>query len=190
MRNRHRIFIAINLPENIKETLFSYHFKWPDLPARWTKKDNLHITLLFLGYLKSEQLSKLFEMVKKIFSRHRAFSLILNKIVYAPKNQKIPKMIWVEIKESQTLTELQEDIENNLADLFSSRLFNQKGYYRPHITLARLRQWEFKMIEPEERPDINEEINLKFEVKSIEIMESHLKRKGPEYSILQSFSLQ
>ncbi|PIX88575.1 MAG: hypothetical protein COZ30_00470, partial [Candidatus Nealsonbacteria bacterium CG_4_10_14_3_um_filter_36_16] len=56
-----------------------------------------------------------------------------------------------------------------------------------HITLGRIKQWEFRQIEPEERPEVNEEINLTFEVNSIEVMESELKRGGSEYTILESF---
>ncbi|MDP2910533.1 MAG: hypothetical protein Q8N58_01975, partial [bacterium] len=58
-----------------------------------------------------------------------------------------------------------------------------------HITLARISQWAWQRIEPEERPEINEDINLNFPVNSIEIMESILKKGGPEYVILESYNL-
>jgi 2'-5' RNA ligase len=57
-----------------------------------------------------------------------------------------------------------------------------------HITLARIREWEWKKIEPEERPEINEELDLIFTVESIEVMESELKRGGPEYTVIESHS--
>ena len=55
MEKRRRIFIAINLPEDIKRELAAYDQKWSDLPVRWTEKENLHITLEFLGYLTDEE---------------------------------------------------------------------------------------------------------------------------------------
>jgi len=55
--------------------------------------------------------------------------------------------------------------------------------------LARIRTWEFREIEPEEEPEVNEEINLTFEVNSIEVMESQLKRGGAEYTVLESCQL-
>jgi 2'-5' RNA ligase len=61
--------------------------------------------------------------------------------------------------------------------------------YTPHITLGRIRVWEFRQIEPEERPDIEKEISLSFQVNSIEVMESQLKRGGSEYTILKSCPL-
>ena len=59
----------------------------------------------------------------------------------------------------------------------------------PHITLGRIKLWEFRQIEPEERPDVSREIDLVFEVNSIEVMESQLKRIGPDYTILKSCPL-
>jgi 2'-5' RNA ligase len=48
---------------------------------------------------------------------------------------------------------------------------------------------EFRRIEPEQRPEINEKINISFEVNLIEVMESQLKRTGPNYTILESCPL-
>ncbi|MDP2664070.1 MAG: hypothetical protein Q8P08_01380 [bacterium] len=59
----------------------------------------------------------------------------------------------------------------------------------PHVTLGRLKTWQWRQMEPEERPEVSEEIDLSFEVNSIEVMESQLKRFGPEYTVLESFRL-
>ena len=67
---------------------------------------------------------------------------------------------------------------------------SEKRGFSSHITLERIRQWEWRRIEPEERPEIEEEINLSFLVNSIKVMESLLKRKGPKYTILESANLQ
>ncbi len=167
---KHKVFIAVNLPENIKNHLLQYQEKFIDLPARWTKKENLHITMEFLGYLSDEEIIELCQKTEKIVSQKQAFLLFLNKICYAPLNKKVPTMIWAigpKIKQ-----------------------FN----ITPHVTLARIRRWELRQIELEQRPQINEEISpdqggINFRVKSIEIMESRLKRGGPEYLILKSIKL-
>jgi 2'-5' RNA ligase len=87
------------------------------------------------------------------------------------------------------LGELQRDLENSLSASSITGIESENRPYTPHITLGRIRQWEFRQIEPEERPEVNEEISLNFEVNSIEVMESQLKRGGPEYTILESFEL-
>ncbi len=194
----HRIFIAINLPEKIKKELSSFQERWPDLPCRWTKKENLHITLSFLGYLRDDQLSEILKITKEVAQRHQPFSIKLNRICYdslfdnqfsKERARKMPpRMVWVEVEKCAELENLQKDLESSL---FSSNkeLKIEKRPYTPHITLGRIRQWELRQIEPEERPEINEEINLIFGVNSIEIMESKLKRIRPEYFVLESFEL-
>ena len=42
----------------------------------------------------------------------------------------------------------------------------------PHITLARILEMEFRKFDLDERPEINEDIDLVFTVESIEVMES------------------
>lgn len=171
---RHRVFIAINLPEDVKRRLKDYQEKVEELftpyrseasgsgPVRWTKKDNLHITLEFLGYVSDEEVLKICQNTREIASKHRPFSITLNKICYGPPQKMPPRMIWVTGEKTQELG------------------------FTPHITLGRIRTWEWSKIEPEERPAVSEEIDLRFEVNSLEVMESRLKRGGPEYTILES----
>jgi 2'-5' RNA ligase len=185
---QHRIFVAINLPENIKEKLSEYEEKWLELPCKWTDKDNIHITLAFLGYITDEELLDICEITKESALRNKPFSIDLNKIAYGPTSE-APRMIWVEGEKNENLKKLQKDLENSLAGLSPETENRRKDGFIPHITLGRLRQWEFKKIEPEERPEVNEDIDLSFEVNSIEIMESNLKRGGPEYIILESHEL-
>ena len=202
---RHRIFIAINLPEGVKSALFSYQMKWPELPVKWTKKHNLHITLAFLGYLREEEITSILKIVKEAVLKQEPFFINLKKVCYGPTDKKPdtetgslsgrpdrnrpPRMIWVEGQSSKELGELQKKLDDALSGL-SSELKNDKNRaYTPHITLGRLKQWEFRAIEPEERPEINEEIDLSFEVSCVDIMESRSKRSGPEYTILESVYL-
>ena len=187
---QHRTFIAINLPEKIKNRLVGFQVKHSSLPARWTKKENLHITLLFIGSVKTEEIPDISESVKQTVQKHNACLINLNKICYGPPKKMPPRMVWAVGDKSEEIGRLYKELKSSL---FTSNLENFKpdnrAYY-PHITLARIRKWEFKRIEPEERPEIEEDISLTFEVNSIEIMESQLKKRGPEYTILESIPLQ
>ena len=187
MEKRHRIFIAINLPEDIKRGLSEYQEKWPELPAKWTAKDNLHITLEFLGDLTDEELGNVCKAIGKVTLRHKIFSVNLNKILYGPPKKMPPCMVWAEGEKSDDLTDLREDIQECL--LQEIRYRPEGRGFTPHITLARIREWEFRKIEPEERPEIEENIDLTFTVESIDVMESELKRGGPVYSIIESHNL-
>ena len=188
----HRIFIAINFPEDIKKKLADYQSKWPELPIRWTKKDNLHITLVFLGDVSNDELVEICKITKEIASQNQPFSISLSKILYGPPKKMPPRMVWVEGEESEELGKLQTNLEKALNKNSTLRQNETSGAERPyiiHITLGRIRTWEFQRIEPEERPEVNEEINFFFNVNSIEIMESQLKKGGPQYTILESCPL-
>ncbi len=189
MNQKHRIFIAINLPKEIKEKLAVYQKKWAELPIRWTRLDNIHITLVFLGYVNNEELLETCKITKEVASKHPSFYLNLNKICYGPEGKKPPRMIWAAGEKSQEFAFLKDDLDKSLTWSPSIRFMSEKREFSPHITLGRIRQWEWRRIEPEERPEIEEEINLSFSVNTIEIMESLLKRKGPEYTILESAPL-
>ncbi len=172
----HRIFIAINLPEKIKENLSSY--SW-DLPAKWVKKDNLHLTLAFLGNRSDKEIEEIISGIKKLALKHSPFKIKLNKIVY---DSFPPRVIWARGDLSEELASLKKDLNEELGLTKEKKLI-------PHITLGRIRKWQWQRIEPEERVEINEDINLDFEVNSVEVMESFLKRSGPEYIILESIKL-
>lgn len=166
----HRVFIAINLPENVKNQLAEYQKKIdalfePPSPVRWTKKDNLHITLEFLGNLSDDELMKACQDTQDLAKSHKSFTITLDKISYGPPKKTPPRMIWVT---GEKVEELGLTI---------------------HITLGRIKMWEFRRIEPEERPNISQEISLDFEVNSLEVMESQLKKSGPDYTVLESCPL-
>jgi 2'-5' RNA ligase len=185
-----RIFIAINLPEDTKEKLIDFEKNWPQLPIRWVAAENIHLTLLFLGYLNENQLLDTLKTAEKIASLYFSFSLNFEKICYGPPDKKPPRMVWLKTKKNPELLALQKDLEKNLFYLPSFQYKQKENReYSPHITLGRIKQWEFRRLEPEERPEIDKEISLSFPVNSVEIMESRLKREGAEYTILTSIKL-
>lgn len=172
---KRRVFIAINLPDDIKEKLAEFRDEWPELPARWTKKENLHITLSFLGYLTDEELLEVVDSVKKIAQKHQPFEILLNRICLGPPHRPA-RMIWLEGETNQELIRLRNDLEKT-----------EQREFRTHITLARLKQSEWRNLR--EKPEIEKDISLSFPVESIEIMESVLSPKGPTYFILEKIQL-
>jgi 2'-5' RNA ligase len=181
---KHRIFIAVNLSEDVRQLLLDEQKEIPrDLPVKLAKQDNFHITLCFLGYIEEGQISKICEIVKDIAEKHIAFSINLDKISYGPLGIMPPRMIWALGAPNKELSEINKELEQKLLGKKNVRDFV------PHITLGRIREWQWRQIEPEERPMIEKDISLELEVKSIDIMESRLKRSGAEYTILQSFPI-
>jgi len=178
----HRIFIAINLSDEIKKQLVQFQKNWPDLPARWLKKETLHITLGFLGNRNEKEVEKIFEAIKRVGDRHKPFSILLNKICYGPGTKIPPRLVWAEAEKSESFSKLKQDLDFFLKKVINFKL--EKREVTPHITLARIKKWNWKCLEPEQRPEINLPISIEIPVESIEVMESQLKRTGAEYGVL------
>lgn len=202
MNNLHRVFLAINLPDNLRQKLADFSEQCSDLPAKWTKPDNLHITLNFLGNANDQEVCDICEVAAKVALRHEPFEINLNRIVYGPLakipsaregeiRQWRPRMVWAMGEKSQEIGNLQKDLESSFFE-FSGALYrkNDKDYaFSPHITLARIIQGGLRFMEPQDLPGIDEKIKHVFLVESIEVMESELRRGGPVYTVLESVKL-
>ena len=162
-----RIFIAMNLPKEAKNKLLQYQKNVKELftpyhpdegrtgsgPARWTTPDNLHITLVFLDNTAEKELQEVQKIVRKVAANHKTFSFSLSQVVYGP-TEKQTRMIWAKGIPSKELLSLQKDLVKALR--------NQEEHpYSLHITLARLKEWEYQKIDTEESPILKEEIELK-----------------------------
>lgn len=194
-----RVFLAINLPENIKKKLADYEKKWPEIPAKWVKEYNLHVTLVFLGNIRDEDLLDIIKKTENVCRNHRSFQISINKVCYGPNGKNHFKMIWATGNGSEELRNLAADLEKSLLSGINQNIEKylaipkkKKDVGRPfslHITLARIKQFQLNRMEKEEIPNIDEDIDLNFDVNSIEVMESELKKSGPSYIILESIPL-
>lgn len=187
MLKRRRIFIAINLPYEVKGTLAEVEKKWLNLPARWIDTENLHITMVFLGDITEVEMGEVCMVAKEVAARHKVFTITLREVLYGPPGKMPPRMVWVEGEKSKELSILKKDLQESLLE--KVRFQPERRAFSPHITLARIKEFEFRAIEPEERPEIQETLDLNFSVESIEVMESVLIKGGPKHTIIESFSL-
>jgi 2'-5' RNA ligase len=183
---RRRTFVAINLPPHIQEKLASYKESFYDLPARWTKKENLHITLFFLGYLQDEDVVEISQILQEAARNHSPFEITLSHVMYAPKEEN-PRFVWAAGESNTDLNALYNDLRSRFA---SFSLEPQEHEYIPHVTLARISQMHFRQLEQEERPQIEESITFSFPVSTIELMESHLRKGSPIYDAIETAELQ
>lgn len=194
---KHRIFIAINLPQDIKGLLDDYQNNHKDVPAKWTAKENLHITVVFIGDIEDKDLAKLHKAVAETVKGNKQFAIKISSISYEPptplsgvaRTLNVPRMIWASAEESANFTTLCDNLEKAIVSVPNLFFKPEKRKAVPHITLARIKEWEWRRIEPEERPGVEEITDYSLEIKSIELMESVLKKTGPEYKILETYNL-
>ena len=183
-----RSFIAVNLNPEIKEHLTSLqaNLNVPETKIKWVEKNNLHLTMKFLGYISLEQTVLIKSELKEIASRYRPFIIRLSSNIGIFPTYKMPRIIWVGIKEGvNQLKELYNSIENNLSNKGFPR---ENKDFSSHITIGRVKFIRDKdnFIQILKRIKIN---NLSQEVRSIDFMESKLTPNGPIYNITAKFPL-
>ena len=100
-----------------------------NIPARWIKPENLHMTLAFLGDVEVKARDGLAAMAKKIQSQN--FELLFDRIEHWRKPQVICLTPTVN---STILEQLVSDLTNELRKAGYSL---EKRPYRAHLTLAR-----------------------------------------------------
>lgn len=178
---KRKIYISINLPKQTRKRLIRAVEKWQDLPVKWTKEDNLHVTLLFLGFVDDDAAYDICEKVVFATQEEEIFDIEFDSLELGP-NADDPRMIWVSGKSNAQLLSLVEKIEKEL-NIFVSA----KKEFFPHITLGRIRKnkWE----ELAEKPVIKKDFPLVVGVESVDVMASDFESDSGEYAIVESCPL-
>ena len=203
---KRRIFIAIQVPEELKNAAEAYLGPFfNDRNTRIPKREGWHITVVFCGYLDDKEVEVLAGIVKDAYSKFKSFEFAPQKILFAPQNRPAcnasrsnagrPRMIWLTFKNSSQFADLKNEIEDAILSYQAKGLFRsfRQETREPniHLTLARFEEDYFSQIEnilPQEGVDLSKEANP-FPIKKIDIMESHLSRKGADYELVARIDL-
>ncbi|PIP28389.1 MAG: RNA 2',3'-cyclic phosphodiesterase [Candidatus Moranbacteria bacterium CG23_combo_of_CG06-09_8_20_14_all_35_22] len=176
-----RIFISFNIPEKAKKGLLLVTEKWRDLPVKWIRENNLHITLVFLGLVSEEAILEICEKTRAICEKENIFDIEFDQIELFPLKEE-PKIIALTGKPSEELKNLVNNIEKGLG--ISN---TPKKSFRAHITLGRIRKYKWEALES--KPEILEKFPLNLSIESVEIISSELNENGSNYLTLESCPL-
>jgi 2'-5' RNA ligase len=123
-------FLAIDLDEPVRAEVWNFSSPHHQLPAKWLRRDKLHLTLVFLGEPSAQVLAPLKAKVERLIEGLPPFSLRLaNAGLF--ETARAPAVLWLGVDgERARLGELQRRLSLGLsADLDRP--------YVPHLTLAR-----------------------------------------------------
>lgn len=122
-----RLFTAIDLPEAILDTLAEFTVPLrSSLSARWSPRQNLHITTKFIGEWQQVDHSGILAVLAHV--RSEPFELRLSGLGY------FPRVLWVGVAPNPMLADLASQTDEVLAGIGSAR---EQRVYTPHLTLAR-----------------------------------------------------
>lgn len=183
---KRRIFIAIDLPAELKEEIAHIITQWRFLPIRWTPSENWHITLVPPCYLEDQEFSALVKLLRKR-KIGEPFPVVFSRVLLAPPGGPA-RMIWLEGATPPELPKLEKKLEKLWASQPS--LPSLKPESRPphlHVTLARFEPGHLRELEA--KTHVLGEVNFSFTAREIAVMESHLKPSGAEYETLATVPL-
>lgn len=173
-----RLFTAIQLPETQKEVLLSMMGGLPH--ARWQGKDQLHLTLRFIGEVDKTLAEEIRLLLFTIsFS---PFHLCLQGLGLFGSKRK-PRMIWVGVEKPEPVISLSQKITNSLRQ---AGLPPENRKFKAHVSLARIKgnnglklPW---FLEEHQGFGLDP-----FKVTAFTLVQSHLSHTGADYKIIERY---
>lgn len=132
-----RLFWAVGLPPAVREKLAAVQelFRGLPLDVKWVERENLHITVRFLGETGAHLVEPLTAAVAERVAETAAFRLQLGGIGAFPSVQK-PRVLWVGIRNFEPLVALNRLVEEAVRSLGFPP---ESKPYSPHLTIGRFR---------------------------------------------------
>lgn len=134
-----RLFIAISLPEFVKDGIARVQSELREaMPGdfmRWTKRDQFHLTLRFLGEVDVAQTEALANAVHAVCLAFPPLHLSAASLGFFP-NARRPRVLWAGVDDSQDhLRELHLLINAAVKDFTREKA---ESHFAGHVTLARI----------------------------------------------------
>lgn len=183
-----RVFIAIELPDEVKAALTALQndLRQTRADVAWTKPDNFHLTLKFLGEMDAKQIPDITNACNDAAASADSFSLQVKDTGVFP-NVKQPKVLWASLAgELNQLQSLQRQLDTNLHALGFAK---EPRSFNPHLTLGRVKS-RLNEAAVTAKLLMAELPALSFTVSELVVMQSQLHPTGSIYTPLAHCPLQ
>ncbi|MBI5124208.1 MAG: RNA 2',3'-cyclic phosphodiesterase [Candidatus Omnitrophica bacterium] len=185
-----RAFIAIELSEEIRDTLeqIQSHLEYSGADVKWVEKDNIHLTLKFLGEISEEKLKQIIAALEIIAKGSSAFEISLKDIGAFPKIE-YPRVIWAGLDKGTTESKI---LAEKIDDALSKIGFQKEARpFAAHLTIGRVRSPKNKEALKEKLKSI-EGLGSRVQgqvISSVILFQSTLTPKGSIYTKLHEAHL-
>ena len=146
--------------------------------ARWTKRDQLHITLVFMGEVSDERAGQIVEIMR-VAIPHSPFRFELGGIGAFPPHG-APRVLWIGVKSgAESIVRVQEMVVDRLENVGVEQ---EQRPFSPHVTLARWRDSR-----PSDRPresSTSPPTIARVDVNSVTLFQSRTSSAGSAYTRL------
>lgn len=173
----HRVFIALPLSTELQNTIFFWEQRFQNLPVRWLKGKNLHITLV--PPFEVDDLGSIVTLLDGLKGATGKTEINFTRVTFGP-NSREPRLIWAEGNTAPQLLKLKSALEVVLGRDPDPRPF------RLHFTLARFRPENFYSLSIK---TLNEIVDWHDTANSFVFMKSYLLPGGADYEIIADIPL-
>jgi RNA 2',3'-cyclic 3'-phosphodiesterase len=189
MSDTWRVFCAIDLPTDLKQKL-AIHIeqlkKETGVKGGWTRPENIHLTIKFLGNLEVSDVQKLSQAAARAVKSLAPFQLTAEHCGAFPMHGP-PRVLWIGITDSSAqLARLYERLDEECAAVGFPK---ETRPFHPHLTLARIRH----AANARALAAAHRALDFapgEFEVSGLLVMRSELGNEGSKYTTVSSHLLE
>jgi len=181
-----RLFTAIELSDDVRAALV----QWQNTLRRsvryrvtWTRPENLHVTMKFIGEVDAARLMQLDSTLKSIVARRDPVRIVSDGLILLPLRGPT-RIIAASLRDpSEALENLFADIEGALQPC---GIGSEGRRFRPHVTLGRVR--DRVRLDPRQ---IDLEKSAKFEISPTKfaLIQSLQLQEGSKYIVLARYPI-
>lgn len=180
-----RAFIALELQKELLDRLVGLlgQLRLLNLDGRIARPGSIHLTLKFLGEIRSDRVPAIQQALKNSVQGLEPFALQIGGLGTFPTLRR-PRVLWIGVEECESFRRLKPELE---AELEALGFPVDGGAFRPHLTLMRLKSSRnvdrlSRLVQSDPEPATLGVLD----VDSVHLYQSILRPRGAEYSKLVS----
>ena len=182
-----RVFCAVELADDVRARLQEHiarlRKEFPDAAASWSRVENIHLTLKFFGNVALDRVPKISAAATRTTEQFSKFQISVGNTGVFPRPSRA-QVLWIGVSDpTAQLSNLQKGFEEECA---SEGFDKENRAYRPHLTIARLRKPERRLVDTH--------LQLTFEpivvpLHELVVFRSELSSKGSRYTAISKHHL-
>jgi 2'-5' RNA ligase len=179
-----RLFVALEIPASVREALAGLINEMRAIApkVKWVRRDNLHVTLKFIGHIAPERLDAIDASLETVRS-NGVVKIDFRGLGFFP-SEKRARVLWAGVEALANLAALAGEVDRVLTTV---GLAAETREFKPHLTLAR---FDLPGMPPALCKVVERNATRAFgtlHAGTFHLIQSKLKTSGAEYTTLRSF---
>ena len=189
---QHRLFVALPVPEPVRREIDREQAELkklvPSPAARWTKTEQLHLTLRFLGNVEASRIPELISALQRACRSLAPLQLQAAGLGLFPEARP-PRVLWVGVCDNaDQLSRVWEAVQGATNEFTAE---DPERHFSGHITLARLARagrHEADLVAKAVR-DGQQKVFGQWTAREVELVRSHLSPQGARHELVAAVGL-